>query len=84
MTWSLGAFVIVSIGQEYGRAIRARTRVHKENALQALGTLMRKNQRRYGGYVVHLGVVFIVIGIAGAAFNEERLENVHPGGSIEP
>jgi cytochrome c-type biogenesis protein CcmF len=32
---------------------------------------------------VHLGVVFILIGIAGAAFNEERLENVHPGGSIE-
>jgi hypothetical protein len=38
--------------------------------LQAFGTLMRKNQRRYGGYVVHLGVVFILIGIAGAAFND--------------
>ena len=53
-----------------------------ESALTALGTLLRKNQRRYGGYVVHLGIVFILIGISGSAFNEERLENVKPGESI--
>ena len=55
---------------------------HGENPFQALRTLMRKNQRRYGGYVVHLGVVFIFIGIAGAAFNEERLENLDPGDEL--
>jgi len=82
-TWSLSCFVIGTIFQEYFRAIRARMRGGNENPLQAFGTLMRKNQRRYGGYVVHLGVVFILMGIAGAAFNEERLENLHPGGSIE-
>jgi cytochrome c-type biogenesis protein CcmF len=82
-TWSLSAFVIGAIFQEYFRAIRARMRGGRESLLQAFGALMRKNQRRYGGYVVHLGVVFILIGIAGAAFNEERLENVHPGDSIE-
>ncbi len=82
-TWSLSSFVVGTIFQEYFRAIRARMRGGDENLLQAFGTLMRKNQRRYGGYVVHLGVVFILIGIAGAAFNEERLENVHPGDSIE-
>jgi len=82
-TWSLGSFVVGTIFQEYFRAMRARMRGGKENLLEAFGTLMRKNQRRYGGYVVHLGVVFILFGIAGAAFNEERLENVRPGGSIE-
>jgi len=82
-TWSLSAFVIGTITQEYVRAIRARTRGGKENVLQALGTLLRKNQRRYGGYVVHLGVVFVLIGIAGAAFNEERLENLAPGDAVE-
>jgi len=82
-TWSLSSFVVGTIVQEYFRAIRARMRGGKENPLQAFGMLMRKNQRRYGGYVVHLGVVFILIGIAGAAFNEERLENIHPGGFIE-
>jgi cytochrome c-type biogenesis protein CcmF len=69
--WSLGAFVTATVVQEYVRAIRARTRKGDENPLQALGMLMRKNQRRYGGYVVHLGVVFIFVGLAGAAFNED-------------
>jgi cytochrome c-type biogenesis protein CcmF len=81
-TWSLSAFVTATIVQEYTRAIRARMR-GGESPIEAFGALLRKNQRRYGGYVVHLGVVFIMIGIAGAAFNEERLQNVVPGGSVE-
>jgi len=79
--WSLGAFVVATIGQEYTRAIRARTR-RGESVPRALATLLSKNQRRYGGYVVHLGIVFILIGISGAAFNEERLENLEPGERI--
>jgi len=82
-TWSLSAFVTTTIVQEYVRAIRARTRGGKESIPAAFAALMRKNQRRYGGYVVHLGVVFIMIGFGGAAFNEERLENVVPGASVE-
>jgi cytochrome c-type biogenesis protein CcmF len=80
--WSLCAFVTGTVVQEYVRAIRARMRGGEENAFQALAALLRKNQRRYGGYVVHLGVVFLAMGIAGAAFNEERLENVSVGESI--
>jgi cytochrome c-type biogenesis protein CcmF len=80
--WSLAAFVIGTILQEYARAVRARTRKGEENVLQALAALLRKNQQRYGGYIVHLGVVFIVIGITGSVLNEERLENVRPGGSF--
>jgi cytochrome c-type biogenesis protein CcmF len=81
-TWSIGALVVGTIGQEYWRAIRARMR-RGEGPLRALATLLRKNQRRYGGYVVHLGVVFIFFGIAGAAFNEERLETISPGDAVE-
>jgi len=80
--FSLGAFVIASVAQEFSRAIGARMRNHGEGPLRALLTLFRKNQRRYGGYVVHLGVVFILIGAAGAGFNEERLENLAPGDSL--
>mgnify|MGYP005852829633 CR=1 FL=1 len=79
--WSLSAFVITTIAQEYGQAIAARRR-RGEGTLQAFATLLRRNQRRYGGYVVHLGVVFILLGISGAAFNEHRLENLKPGESI--
>jgi cytochrome c-type biogenesis protein CcmF len=82
VAWSLSAFVIGTITQEYVRAVRARTRKGGENSLQALAALLRKNQQRYGGYIVHLGVVFILIGITGAVLNEERLENVKPGGSF--
>jgi cytochrome c-type biogenesis protein CcmF len=80
--WSLGAFVTATVVQEYVRAIRARTRKGSENALQALGALLRRNPQRYGGYIVHLGVVLIVVGIGGAGFNEERLENVRVGETI--
>jgi cytochrome c-type biogenesis protein CcmF len=80
--WSLAAFVMGTITQEYVRAIRARTRKGEENAFQALGSLLRKNQQRYGGYIVHLGVVFILIGTTGSVLNEERLENVKPGESF--
>jgi cytochrome c-type biogenesis protein CcmF len=81
--WSLCAFVTATIAQEYSRAIAARVSRHGESIPGAFFTLLRKNQRRYGGYIVHLGVIFAMIGIAGAAFNEESLENIRPGDSTE-
>jgi cytochrome c-type biogenesis protein CcmF len=81
VVWGLGAFVTATVTQEYVRAIRARMR-HGEGPFAALVTLFRKNQRRYGGYVVHLGVVFLFVGFAGAALNEERLETLSPGDAV--
>jgi cytochrome c-type biogenesis protein CcmF len=82
VTWALGAFVTATVTQEYVRAIRARMR-HGEGPFEALVTLFRKNQRRYGGYVVHVGVVFLFVGFAGSALNEERLETLSPGDAVE-
>ncbi len=79
--WGLGAFVITTIVQEYGRAVGARMRRLNEGAGTALATLLRRNQRRYGGYIVHAGVVILLLGVSGAAFNEEKLENLRPGDS---
>ena len=80
--WAIGAFVVVTLAQEYYQAITARVRLHGESAVKALATLFEKNQRRYGGYVVHLGIVFMMIGFSGGFFNEELLENVSPGDSV--
>jgi cytochrome c-type biogenesis protein CcmF len=80
--WGLGAFVMVTIVQEYGRAVGARMRRLNESAGTALVTLLRRNQRRYGGYIVHAGVVILLLGVSGAAFNEEKLENLRPGDSV--
>jgi cytochrome c-type biogenesis protein CcmF len=81
VVWGLGAFVAGTVVQEYARAIGARMR-HGEAPLTALAMLFRKNQRRYGGYVVHLGVVFLFVGFGGAALNEERLETLSPGDAV--
>ena len=81
--WGLGAFVVGTIAQEYALAIRARVRKGDENALQAFAALLRKNQQRYGGYIVHFGAVLVVVGMAGSVFDEERLENVRTGDEIE-
>src|SRR5262249_60419802 len=70
--WSLGAFVAGTIAQEYWRAVRARMRSAGESPLVALATLLRKNQRRYGGYLVHLRVGVILIRIAAAPFTGWR------------
>jgi cytochrome c-type biogenesis protein CcmF len=80
--WALGAFVTVTVVQEYVQAMSGRMRLHGESPWTALATLLRKNQQRYGGYIVHLGIVFMMIGFSGAMFNEEMLENVQPGDSI--
>ncbi|TAJ81070.1 heme lyase CcmF/NrfE family subunit, partial [bacterium] len=61
---TLCAFVVATIGLEFYRAVRARGTIAGENILQAIVELFQKNQRRYGGFVVHLGVVLIVMGIA--------------------
>ncbi|MBW2315050.1 MAG: heme lyase CcmF/NrfE family subunit [Deltaproteobacteria bacterium] len=81
-TWSISAFVVMTLVQEYALAIGARMRRLGEGPVEAFGTLLRRNQRRYGGYIVHLGVVFVFIGLAGAAYNEETLQSIKPGGAI--
>ena len=44
--------------------------------------LTRRNMRRYGGYVVHFGVVLVVIGLAGAAFNRDKEQEMAKGDKL--
>ncbi len=81
-TWSLATFVVAAIFQEYFRAISGRMK-NGETLTTALKVLFRKNQRRYGGYIVHLGIVSMLIGFSGSAFDQETLENVKPGQTIK-
>jgi cytochrome c-type biogenesis protein CcmF len=75
---ALCAFVAAAIGLEYARGIRARMR-RGESPPRAFFELVRRNQRRYGGYVVHLAVVVLFIGFAGAAFDVEETKVLAPG-----
>jgi cytochrome c-type biogenesis protein CcmF len=52
------------------------------NWLAATAELTLRNTRRYGGYVVHMGIVFMFIGFTGAAFNKDTTQEVVVGDSI--
>jgi cytochrome c-type biogenesis protein CcmF len=71
--FTLLAFVVLTIFYDTGLALRTRRRIAGEGLIHGLVTLAQRNQRRYGGLVVHLGVVLIVLGIAGSmAYSVER------------
>ncbi len=76
---SLGVFVTATIVQEFYRGVLARRQAHEENWLAALWHLFARNQRRYGGYIVHLGMVLIFVGVSGAAFTKHDEITVKPG-----
>ena len=64
----LVSFVALAIGMEFWRGARARMRAQGENALAAFAHLLGRNRRRYGGYIVHLGVVMLALGVVGDSF----------------
>lgn len=66
----LAAAVIVAVLSEFVRGARTVARQTGKNLAISTWTLMRRNSRRYGGYIVHLGVVLSFVGLAGAAFNK--------------
>jgi cytochrome c-type biogenesis protein CcmF len=83
LAFALSAFVVFTIVLDTGRAVRARRSIAGENAPRALLTLLGRNQRRYGGFVVHLGVVLVVIGITGSMnFSQERTATLEQGERI--
>ncbi len=68
---------------EFWRAARARYGTRGENLPVALWHLAAKNRRRYGGYIVHIGVVLMGIGILGTMiFETETQQTISQGGEI--
>jgi cytochrome c-type biogenesis protein CcmF len=68
------------VALEFQRGTRVRMHQQGEPVLLALSRLVWRNKRRYGGYVVHVGVVLVFIGIAGsAAYQQESVFQMQPG-----
>lgn len=77
---SLAAFVTI---YEFWRGMKARHKKSGENYLLALWKLTARNRRRYGGYIIHLSVVFMAIGIIGIElFQTETQGRIAPGESL--
>ena len=69
--FALSAFVTGTILQEFWRGANVRRGVTGTDILTALIGLVGRNKRRYGGYIVHLGIMLMFLGFAGTGFKKE-------------
>jgi cytochrome c-type biogenesis protein CcmF len=72
LCFALCALVAATIIQEYWRGTNVRRKNTGTDFLTALIGLVGRNKRRYGGYIVHLGVVLIFLGFAGGAYSIDK------------
>jgi cytochrome c-type biogenesis protein CcmF len=78
--FACAAFAIGSVVQELYRGVAVRRATTSEVAPVALVSVVRRNRRRYGGYVVHMGIALLFIGVgASAAFQHVRDVRLSPG-----
>jgi cytochrome c-type biogenesis protein CcmF len=88
-TWALLAFTFAAFGlvsnvQQYVQGAAARRRAHGENPLQALARLVMANNRRYGGYLSHIGLIVLAAGVtASSVFRAEREVTIDRGGTAD-
>ncbi len=84
LAFTLAAFVAGTIVQEFVVAVAARSRLTGETSGGAALRLLWRMRRRYGGHLVHLGLVLIVVGIAGSsAYKLETQATLSRGESVE-
>jgi len=82
VAFSLGAGVITAISAEFLRGANVIRKHTGKSLVASVVQLTRRNTRRYGGYLVHFGVVVIFIGIAGGAFKQSREQEMNHGQSM--
>src|SRR6188508_1761423 len=80
--FALSAFVVGTVSQEFWRGARVRQRATGTDVFTALVGLVGRNKRRYGGYVVHLGMVLIFLGFAGEGFKQKEEAQLKPGQQV--
>jgi len=80
--FAFAAFALTGLAQEFWRGTQARKQLSGEPGPQALVGLVSRNRRRYGGYIVHIGVIVLLVGIAGSSsFQTNRDVELRPGES---
>ena len=82
VSFALCAFVIATIVTEFWKGSRAIQVKEKLPLPKAAFQLTWRNTRRYGGYLVHMGIVFMFIGFTGSAFNTHETRNLGLGQTI--
>jgi cytochrome c-type biogenesis protein CcmF len=83
VTYTLAAFVAATIAQEFYKGVSARRAIHGESIPVGFVRLVGRNRRRYGGYIVHAGIVMLFAAFAGLAFKSEYDITLRTGQEFE-
>jgi cytochrome c-type biogenesis protein CcmF len=83
ITFIFCIFVAINLFMEFFIGTRTRHAVFAENYPKAFWKLVTKNKRRYGGHIVHFGVVLVFMAFAGSAFNMEKQVSLKKGESLK-
>jgi cytochrome c-type biogenesis protein CcmF len=73
------AFTFTTIAQEFARGVSVRKKNTGDDTVSSLMGMVIRGKRRYGGYVVHVGIVLMFIGFAGTAYKKETDVKLVPG-----
>jgi len=83
VAYTFSAFVATTIAMEFVRGTRARKALGAASWPSAFGSLISRNRRRYGGYVVHAAIVLLAVGVAGSsAFDSVKDARLERGESM--
>src|SRR5690242_15112658 len=82
MSFGLCAFVLVTVAIEFYKGSKAISGKSGRNLLVSAFELTHRNTRRYGGYLVHVGIVILFVGFTGSAFNKDTTVELPQGGTV--
>src|SRR4029079_2546575 len=77
--WGLCAFVLTSIVQEFWRGVAIRRRNTGQDVLSSFIGMILRGKRRYGGYLVHIGIMLMCFAWAASAYQQEKVAKLAPG-----
>src|SRR5205814_9294753 len=82
IAYTFAIFVLAAIALEFIRGTRARKALGDQTWPGAFSSLVGRNRRRYGGYIVHAAIVLLAIGIARGAHGATKARHRRPGDTI--
>lgn len=84
LSFTLAVFALASIALQYGRGWRNRHKASGKGWVRAFGGMIWANRSRYGGFLVHLGVIVVLVGITGSyAFKQVVDGDLSKGDSVD-
>jgi len=83
ISFTLAIFVAATIIIEFAKGTKARKEMTEGGYLKSFFSLITRNKRRYGGYIIHIGMVCLFVGITGSsAFKVEKVQALKTGESL--